>query len=120
MAGRDPVGPYGAVRGGAVHGPVTGGGGHPVAGRTDPAALPDVLDPATAAADRLRTAAGRTATAGVAVPRRGLPELAAAWHEASAAARAAAAESRFGPVADWSAIGPYRLLTALPRRRTPP
>lgn len=75
---------------------------------------PDVLDPATAAADRLRTAAGRTATAGVAVPRRGLPELAAAWHEASAAARAAAAESRFGPVADWSAIGPYRLLTALP------
>lgn len=75
---------------------------------------PDVLDPATAAADRLRTTAGRTATAGVAVPRRGLPELAAAWHEASAAARAAAAESRFGPVADWSAIGPYRLLTALP------
>ncbi|MET7495246.1 helix-turn-helix domain-containing protein [Streptomyces sp900116325] len=75
---------------------------------------PDVLDPATAAADRLRTNAGQTATAGVALPRRGLPELAAAWHEASAAARAAAAESRFGPVADWSAIGPYRLLTALP------
>ncbi|MET8328044.1 helix-turn-helix domain-containing protein [Streptomyces sp. NPDC005181] len=75
---------------------------------------PDVRDPATAAADRLRTTAGRTATAGIAIPRRGLPELAAAWHEASAAARAAAAESRFGPVADWSAIGPYRLLTALP------
>ncbi|WP_392672764.1 PucR family transcriptional regulator [Streptomyces sp. LN785] len=73
----------------------------------------DVLDPATTAADRLRAAAGRTATAGIAVPRRGLPELAAAWHEASAAARAAAAESRLGPVAQWSAIGPYRLLTAL-------
>lgn len=74
----------------------------------------DVLDPALTAADRLRAAAGRDATAGVAVPRRGLAELAAAWHEASAAARAAAAEARFGPVAEWSAIGPYRLLTALP------
>ncbi|HEY9438908.1 MAG TPA: helix-turn-helix domain-containing protein, partial [Streptomyces sp.] len=44
-----------------------------------------------------------------------LGELAVSWHEASSAARAAAAESRFGPVADWPAIGPYRLLTALPR-----
>ncbi|MFD4758039.1 PucR family transcriptional regulator [Streptomyces sp. NPDC058439] len=74
----------------------------------------DVLDPALTAANRLRAAAGRGATAGVAVPRRDLAELAAAWHEASAAARAAAAEARFGPVAEWSAIGPYRLLTALP------
>ncbi|WP_327244202.1 PucR family transcriptional regulator [Streptomyces sp. NBC_01320] len=74
----------------------------------------DVLDPAVTAADRLRTAAGHTATAGIGVPRRGLPELAAAWHEAAAAARAAAAESRLGPVAEWSGIGPYRLLTALP------
>ncbi|MEV0488872.1 PucR family transcriptional regulator [Streptomyces atratus] len=74
----------------------------------------DVLDPAVSAADRLRTAADRTATAGIGLPRRGLPELAAAWHEAAAAARAAAAESRLGPVAEWSAIGPYRLLTALP------
>ncbi|MGW2113119.1 PucR family transcriptional regulator [Streptomyces sp. NPDC001948] len=74
----------------------------------------DVLDPALTAADRLRSAAGRDATAGVAVPRRGLTELAAAWYEAVAAARAATAESRFGPVARWSEIGPYRLLTALP------
>ncbi|WP_405716772.1 MULTISPECIES: PucR family transcriptional regulator [unclassified Streptomyces] len=74
----------------------------------------DVLDPALAAADRLRSAAGRGATAGVSVPRRGLAELAAAWHEAVAAARAATAESRFGPVAQWPAIGPYRLLTSLP------
>ncbi|WP_406497686.1 helix-turn-helix domain-containing protein [Streptomyces sp. NBC_00846] len=74
----------------------------------------DVLDPALTAADRLRAAAGRGSTAGVALPRRGLAELAAAWHQASAAARAAAAEARFGPVAEWSAIGPYRLLTALP------
>lgn len=74
----------------------------------------DVLDPALTAADRLRSSAGGYGTAGVAVPRRGLADLAEAWHEASAAARAAAAESRFGPVAEWSAIGPYRLLTALP------
>ncbi|MER5850064.1 helix-turn-helix domain-containing protein [Streptomyces sp. NPDC002012] len=74
----------------------------------------EVLDAALTAADRLRSSAGGHATAGVAVPRRGLADLAEAWHEASAAARAAAAESRFGPVAEWSAIGPYRLLTALP------
>ncbi|MFE4330123.1 PucR family transcriptional regulator [Streptomyces sp. NPDC056831] len=74
----------------------------------------EVLDAALTAADRLRSSAGGHATAGVAVPRRGLADLAGAWHEASAAARAAAAESRFGPVAEWSAIGPYRLLTALP------
>ncbi|MFF1648972.1 PucR family transcriptional regulator [Streptomyces sp. NPDC058240] len=74
----------------------------------------DVLDPALLAADRLRATAGRDTTAGIAAPRRGLADLAAAWHEAVAAARAATAESRFGPVVEWSAIGPYRLLTALP------
>lgn len=73
------------------------------------------LDPATSAADRLRTAAGPAATAGIALPRRGLAELGDSWHEAVSAARAATAEDRFGPVADWAAIGPYRLLTALPR-----
>jgi hypothetical protein len=52
--------------------------------------------------------------AGVAGARVGLAELAVAWQEASAAARAALAEPRFGPVAEWSHIGPYRLLTALP------
>ncbi|PKA34137.1 helix-turn-helix domain-containing protein [Streptomyces sp. SM8] len=35
------------------------------------------------------------------------------WREALAAARAAHAEPRLGPVAHWSALGPYRLLTAL-------
>ncbi|WUT72759.1 helix-turn-helix domain-containing protein [Streptomyces sp. NBC_00670] len=54
------------------------------------------------------------AVAGVAVPRRGLGELGAAWSEAVAAARAAGAEPRLGPVAPWTSIGPYRLLTALP------
>ncbi len=76
---------------------------------------PETLDPATTAAERLRTVAGPAATAGLAAARRGLAELADAWHEALSSARAASAESRFGPVTDWSAIGPYRLLAALPR-----
>jgi hypothetical protein len=60
-------------------------------------------------------AAGRAAVAaGVAAARVGLAELAPAWQEASAAARAALAEPGLGPVAEWSRIGPYRLLTSLP------
>ncbi|WP_030774940.1 PucR family transcriptional regulator [Streptomyces sp. NRRL F-2664] len=52
-------------------------------------------------------------TAGVADPVRGLAELPAAWEQAVAAARAAVAEPRLGPVARWSQIGPYRLLATL-------
>ncbi|MEV5104873.1 PucR family transcriptional regulator [Streptomyces massasporeus] len=52
--------------------------------------------------------------AGIATPRSGLADLATAWAEASAAARAALAEARFGPVAQWASIGPFRLLTTLP------
>ncbi|WP_046248977.1 PucR family transcriptional regulator, partial [Streptomyces sp. MBT28] len=59
-----------------------------------------------------RTGAG--AAAGVSAPRSGLAELGAAWREASAAARAARAESRFAPVAEWTSIGAFRLLTELP------
>ncbi|MEU6096041.1 helix-turn-helix domain-containing protein [Streptomyces sp. NPDC047079] len=79
----------------------------------------DVPAPALTAASRLLREAegarggGRTA-AGVAGARQGLAELGTAWQEASAAARAALAEPRFGPVAQWSSIGPYRLLTSLP------
>ncbi|MDX3376026.1 helix-turn-helix domain-containing protein [Streptomyces sp. ME02-6991-2A] len=80
----------------------------------------DRLDPATGAAERLRTGAGPGATGGIAAPRRGLDALPASWREATAAARAARAETRFGPVARWSAIGPYRLLTALPGTGTDP
>ncbi|MFF1725676.1 PucR family transcriptional regulator [Streptomyces sviceus] len=71
---------------------------------------------ATGAAGRTRDSAARqgTVAAGVAAPRVGLAELAPAWQEASAAARAALAEPRLGPVAEWSRIGPYRLLTSLP------
>lgn len=74
----------------------------------------DALAPALTAGSRLHGTAGPGAAAGVAEPRRGLAELAAAWGEAMAAARAALAQPRLGPVARWSAIGPYRLLTALP------
>ncbi|MEU6219158.1 helix-turn-helix domain-containing protein [Streptomyces sp. NPDC047022] len=74
-----------------------------------------VLTPALGAAARLlREAEGPRAAAGVADARLGLAELGAAWQEASGAARAALAEPRLGPVAEWTSIGPYRLLTALP------
>ncbi|MFE0675917.1 PucR family transcriptional regulator [Streptomyces sp. NPDC058867] len=74
---------------------------------------PEVLTPATSAAGRLLERAGG-AGAGIAAARAGLTELGPAWREASAAARAVLAEPRLGPVAEWSGIGPYRLLTALP------
>jgi hypothetical protein len=79
----------------------------------------DVLTPAVTAAGRLLERArqldrGTTAASGVAPARTGLAELATAWREASAAARAALAEPRLGPVAEWTHIGPFRLLTSLP------
>ncbi|OQR63704.1 PucR family transcriptional regulator [Streptomyces maremycinicus] len=74
----------------------------------------DTLTPATSAAARLLERADGAA-AGVAAGRLGLAELGAAWREASASARAVLAEPGLGPVARWASIGPYRLLTALPR-----
>ncbi|MFF1358084.1 PucR family transcriptional regulator [Streptomyces sp. NPDC058297] len=75
----------------------------------------DALGPATAAAAKLRERAGAAVVAaGFAGARRELDDLGAAWQEATAAARAALAEPRLGPDAHWAAIGPYRLLTALP------
>ncbi|MGW1007112.1 PucR family transcriptional regulator [Streptomyces sp. NPDC002520] len=83
----------------------------------------DVGTPALTAAARLLKEAeggrgargsGSTPAAGVGEPRIGLVELGTVWQEASAAARAARAEPRLGPVAEWRHIGPYRLLTALP------
>jgi DNA-binding PucR family transcriptional regulator len=70
-------------------------------------------DPARTAAGRLLRVPRPPAAAGVSAPRRGLDELLPAWREAVAAARAARAEARLGPVAEWDAIGPYRLLTGL-------
>ncbi|MGW0871313.1 PucR family transcriptional regulator [Streptomyces sp. NPDC002740] len=74
----------------------------------------DTLTPATSAAARLLERA-EGAAAGVAAGRAGLAELGTAWQEASASARAALAEPGLGPVARWASIGPYRLLTSLPR-----
>ncbi|MGW2327304.1 PucR family transcriptional regulator [Streptomyces sp. NPDC001700] len=90
---------------------------------------PTSLGPARATAEQLlrspRTAApdepapacggGRESAAGVSEARRGLDELPAAWREALAAARAARADARFDPIAEWTAIGPYRLLATLPQ-----
>ena len=67
--------------------------------------------PATTGAERSPRAS--VPAAGIGTPRVGLADLGTAWQEATAAARAALAEPRFAPVADWSHIGPYRLLTAL-------
>ncbi|MFG2311888.1 PucR family transcriptional regulator [Streptomyces sp. NPDC048566] len=97
---------------------------------------PEVLTPALTAAGRFvrEAGAGRgeaagagtggggtggpspasRAAAGVSAARGGLGELGAAWREAASAARAVLAEPRLGPVAEWAAIGPFRLLTALP------
>ncbi|MFD3326093.1 PucR family transcriptional regulator [Streptomyces sp. NPDC058701] len=58
-------------------------------------------------------AAPYAVTAGVGDPVRTLADLHDAWDQALAAARAAAAQPRWGPVAQWSEIGPYRLLAAL-------
>lgn len=75
----------------------------------------DVHAPALTAATRLLKETEGAVAAGVGAPRTGLADLSAAWQEASAATRAALAEPHLGPVAEWGAIGPYRLLTALPR-----
>ncbi|MGW2291899.1 PucR family transcriptional regulator [Streptomyces phaeochromogenes] len=74
----------------------------------------DVHAPALTAAGRLLKETEGAVAAGVGAPRTGLAGLGAAWQEASAAARAAGAEPRLGPIAQWRSIGPYRLLTALP------
>ncbi|MFI2237767.1 PucR family transcriptional regulator [Streptomyces chrestomyceticus] len=58
--------------------------------------------------------------AGLGTPVRDLAGLPTAWHEALAAARAARAEPRLGPVAEWDAIGAYRLLTGLPSAEPDP
>ncbi|MFF3496188.1 PucR family transcriptional regulator [Streptomyces sp. NPDC002795] len=74
----------------------------------------EALAPALTAAAKLRSRAGSPVAAGVGAARDDLAELATAWQEATAAARAALADPRLGPDAQWSSIGPYRLLTALP------
>ncbi|MFF7156435.1 helix-turn-helix domain-containing protein [Streptomyces sp. NPDC008139] len=68
----------------------------------------------SAAARVLGAVASEGAVAGVSDGRKSLAELPEAWREAGDAARAALAQPLHGPIAKWSGIGPYRLLTALP------
>ena len=82
---------------------------------------PGALDAAQAAAQRLLRAVQTPEQppavrpfAGVSAARQGLGELPDAWREARSAARATRAEQRLGPVAHWSELGAYRLLTSLP------
>ncbi|WP_309032628.1 PucR family transcriptional regulator, partial [Streptomyces alfalfae] len=53
-------------------------------------------------------------------PGRGLAELDVSWREAASAARAATAQPHLGPLAEWAALGPYRMLTALPASEPDP
>ncbi|WP_062205773.1 CdaR family transcriptional regulator [Streptomyces sp. NBRC 109706] len=75
---------------------------------------------ARAVAERLvGRPAGSARRAGLSAARHEAAELAAAWPEALASVRAAGADDRLGPLADWASIGPYRLLTALPPQLPP-
>ncbi|MGA5564660.1 PucR family transcriptional regulator [Streptomyces platensis] len=56
----------------------------------------------------------RPGAAGIGAGTQELTDLPATWREALDAARAAHAEPRLGPITQWDAIGPYRMLTALP------
>jgi hypothetical protein len=79
-----------------------------------------VLGPARTAAARLLDSVGSPgAVAGIGAARGTLGELPAAWREATSAARAAHAQAELGPIAKWSTLGPYRLLTALPSGAPP-
>lgn len=100
--------------------PRTAGGTAGTTGTTPPG--PGPAAPKAGAAARTTPKAGAKATApgaatgvtaGVSDPVRALTELPAAWQQATAAARAAAAGPRLGPVAQWSAIGPYRMLASV-------
>ena len=74
---------------------------------------PDDLRPATAltVASLARLQAG--STAGMSGIRRGVDDLATQWREARAAARIAGAVPRFSPVAHWSELGAWRLVSEL-------
>ncbi|MET9811867.1 helix-turn-helix domain-containing protein [Streptomyces sp. NPDC006355] len=106
--GRTPAGGP-TTSGRAPAGSPTTSGRAPAGSPTTPGRTPTPGGSSAAGA----TSAGG-ASAGIATPRSGLAELGVSWWEASAAARAALAEPRLGPVAQWASIGPFRLLTALP------
>jgi hypothetical protein len=74
---------------------------------------PGDLRPATAliAASLASLPAG--STAGMSAVRRGVDDLAGQWREARAAVRIAGAVPRFSPVAHWSELGAWRLVSEL-------
>ncbi|MFG3348278.1 PucR family transcriptional regulator [Streptomyces sp. NPDC048018] len=112
-AGASGAGGAGAGRTGPGAGPGEGGAPRALAALVRLRSA-DNLSPAGGAAGRLRGTAGPATVAGIAAPRRGLADLDVAWHEAVSAARAATAQPHLGPLAEWAALGPYRMLTALP------
>ncbi|MEU9143089.1 helix-turn-helix domain-containing protein [Streptomyces sp. NPDC048349] len=113
------TGPDGADRSGGAGGDRTPSGRAPALAVLLRLRSTDAAAAAVTAVERLLPRAGaqgagpRPVTAGVADPVRALAELPAAWGQAVAAARAAVAQPRLGPVALWSAIGAYRLLAAV-------
>lgn len=121
------TGPVNDTAAGSVTGPAKGSAVGSMTGSHDGEALallvrlrsPDALAPVLTAVSQLCEDAGRGAAAGSCTPRRGLAELPTAWREAVSATRASVAQPRFGPVAQWTSIGPYRLLTALPTEPDP-
>jgi PucR C-terminal helix-turn-helix domain len=74
--------------------------------------------PAGEGGDAGEAGEAEASAAGVSDSRTSLGELPDAWREATSAARAARAQPLRGPVAKWSSLGPYRLLTALPADAT--
>ncbi|MFJ7264300.1 helix-turn-helix domain-containing protein [Streptomyces globosus] len=108
-----------AAAGAAAGAARTATGGSAAGAARTAAAVSGAARPAGGAAARTAGAGAAVAVApggpaaGIAEPGRGLAGLADAWAQASAAARAAAAQPRLGPVARWSSIGPYRMLSAL-------
>ncbi|MEU8621022.1 helix-turn-helix domain-containing protein [Streptomyces sp. NPDC048623] len=122
-AGSAPGSPTGRTSGPAPHLPGSDAGPGRALAALVRLRSGDNLSPATTAAGRLRGlggAGGAGAVAGIAAPRRGLADLDLAWREATSAARAASAQPHLGPLAEWAAIGPYRMLTALPAAEPDP
>lgn len=113
MRGTDPLAPamtaISRLMPRGTTGPGTTAAG--AAGQRAAAPVSDRVGGAGGAGSRPSGAGGTTA--GVSDPVRALAGLPAAWQQAVAAARAAGARPRLGPVAQWSAIGPYRMLASV-------
>ena len=74
---------------------------------------PADLRPAGALAAASLASLPTGSTAGVSRVRRGLADLPAQWSEAVTAARVAATDPQFSPVAQWGEIGAWRLVSGL-------